>query len=208
MGSAEATGYRVTRVYPGTEAAAAGLAVGDVVVGLDGEPLAPRGVEDSGLLARRVRRLPIGGEAALTVLRDGSQRVVRVTLERTRLGPDEAARHRDPDFELQAREVTFFDRDDHRWDDEVAGVLVEQIEPAGWAGLGGVRPGDLILRFGGRPVADLPSFESALEAAVEARAERVEVVVLRGARTHFLYLEPEWSPLPEGGGEEEEGGDA
>jgi len=208
MGSPDATGYRVTRVYPGTEAARAGLAVGDVVVALDGEPLSPRGIEDSGLLARRVRRLPIGGEALLTVLRDGAQREVGVTLERTRPGPDEAARHRDTDFELLAREVTFFDRDDHRWGEDVAGVLVEQIEPAGWAGLGGVRPGDLILRFGGRPVTDLASFERALEAAVEARDERVEVVVLRGARTRFLYLEPEWSPLPDDGGDGEEGGDA
>lgn len=203
LGSTDATGYRVTRVYPGTEAAAAGLEVGDVVVALDREPLSPRGIEDSGLLARRVRRLTIGGEAVLTVLRDGARRDVAVTLERTRRGPDEAARHRDPDFELLAREITFFDRDDHRWDDEVAGVLVEQIEPAGWAGLGGLRPGDLILRFGGRAVDDLASFEKALEAAVEARDERVEVVVLRGARTRFLYLEPEWSPLPDDGGGEE-----
>jgi serine protease Do len=207
LGGPGAVGYRITRVYPGTEAERAGLAVGDVVVALDGEPLEPRGIEDSGLLARRVRPLPIGGEAALTVLRDGARREVRVTLERTRLSPEEAARHRDPDFEISAREVTFFDRDDQRWDEGVAGVLVEQIEPAGWAGLGGVRPGDLILRFGGRPVADLAGFERALAAAVETRAERVEVVVLRGARTHFLYLEPEWSPLPEDGGGEE-GGDA
>ena len=35
----------------------------------------------------------------------------------------------------------------------------------------------------------------------------LRAAVLRGARTHFLYLEPEWSPLPEDGGGEE-GGDA
>jgi S1-C subfamily serine protease len=185
------------------------------VTALDGEPLEPRGVEDAGLLARRVRRLAIGGEAVLTVARGGEPREVAVTLERTRPGPEEARRLRDPDFELAAREVTFFDRDDQRWDDDVRGALVEQVEPAGWAGLAGIRPGDLIQRFGGRAIGGLDNLSAALETAVEARDDRVEVVVLRGARTHFLYLEPEWSPLPEdgGGGEtadrsREEDGDA
>lgn len=200
MGLPGAAGYRIARVYPGTEAERAGLAVGDLVVALDGEPLAPRGVEDSGLLARRVRRLPIGGQTALTLLRDGSRHEVEVTLERTRPGADEAPRHRDPDFELTVRGVTFFDRDDHRWGEGVDGVLVDQLEPAGWAGLGGVRPGDLIVRFGGRPVTGVKSFQRALEAVIQARDERIEVVVLRGARSHFLYLEPDWNPLADGEG--------
>lgn len=201
LGAPDSTGYRITRVYPGTEAAAAGLEVGDVVTALDGEPLEPRGVEDAGLLARRVRRMSIGGEAVLTVARGGEAREVAVTLERTRPGPEEARRLRDPDFELTVREVTFFDRDAQRWDDDVRGVLVEQVEPAGWAGLAGVRPGDLVQRFGGRAVGGLDDLSAALETAVEARDERVEMVVLRGARTHFLYLEPEWSPLAEDGGD-------
>lgn len=195
MGVPGSAGYRITRVYPGTEAERAGLEVGDIVTGLEGNPLRPRGVEESGLLARRIRRLPIGSEALLTVLRQGEQREIGVELERTRPGPTEAARHRDNDFELIARAITFFDRDDRRWDEATRGVLVDQVESAGWAGLGGLRPGDLIQRFAGRRITDLESFEEALAATAEARSDRVEVVVLRGSRTRFLYLEPDWDPL-------------
>ncbi|HEX2252654.1 MAG TPA: PDZ domain-containing protein [Thermoanaerobaculia bacterium] len=195
-------GFRITRVYPGTEAAAADLAVGDVIVALEEEALEPRGAADTELFARRVARLPIGGTATLAVLRDGTEREVTLLLERSRITPEEARRVRDGDFELVVRELTFFDRDERRWDDEVRGVLVEQVEPAGWAGLGGLRYGDLVQRIGDRQVRGLASFEEAMAEVARERPERAVFVVLRGGRTRFLFVEPAWEPLtadPAGG---------
>lgn len=194
LGNPEARGFRITRVYPGTEAAAAGLAVGDVITALEGQALEPAGNQDAGLLGRRVRRLPLGSSAALTLVRDDETLELEIPLERSRLEPEQAPRVRDPDFELTVREVTFFDRDEKRWGEDVRGVLVNQVDPAGWAGLGGLRGGDLIQRIGDRPVAGLEDFERAMDEVSEQRPERLEVVVLREARTQFLFLEPEWTP--------------
>ncbi len=194
LGLESGVGFRVTRVYPGSRAASAGLIVGDVILAVDGELLRPRGLQDSALLARRVRGLNIDDTATLRVRRDGETFEVQVVLERTRLTKEEARRHDDGDFEISVRELTFFDRDENRWDSEMRGVLVENVDPGGWAGLGGLRASDLVLRIQGQPIRGLKSFRQALKEIKHRQPERVVVVVLRGVKTHFQYLEPDWTP--------------
>ena len=135
--------------------------------------------------------------ATLGVLRDGNVMDFAVTLERTRIEPQEAARGRNTDFELAVREITFFDREDYRWDETVSGVLVESAEPAGWAGLAGIQGGDLIQKIGDMYVTDIPSFKKAMEKIAKAQAGRVIFVVFRGSRTYFRFAEPDWKPTTE-----------
>ncbi|MCC6968687.1 MAG: PDZ domain-containing protein [Phycisphaerales bacterium] len=190
----DSTGFRITRVYPGTKAAAADLRVGDVIVSINNEKIAPKGNQDSKTLERKVRSLAIDQEATLAVLREGKPLDVKVTLERTRLGPDEARRDQNRDFEMTVRELTFFDRDDNKWDESVSGVLVEQVEDAGWAGLGGLGSGDLIQRIGDRAITDLASYRAAMDDVAKTQPERISFVVLRGIRTQYKFVEPEWKP--------------
>ena len=187
-------GFRITRIYPGSEAERADLAVGDVILALGDETLRPEGAQDSALLARRVRSLDIDSTVELTVLRGRESRSVPVKLERTRLTKEEARRHDDGDFELSVRELTFFDRDENRWDARVRGVLIENVDPGGWAGLGGLRASDLVLSMQGMPIRGLKSFRGALKDIKQEQPDRVVVVVLRGVKTHFQYLEPDWTP--------------
>lgn len=194
LGHENRNGFRITRVYPRTNAAGTELRVGDIIVALNGEPLEPRGLQDVGLLARAVRRLEIGETARLTVLRGAEEREVDVPLEPTRLTQDEARRDQNRDFELTVRELTFFDRDENRWDENVDGVLVVSVEDAGWAGLGGVERDDLIQAVDGRPVTGLPSYRAIMDEIAERKPERVVFVVLRDVRTHFQFVEPDWEP--------------
>jgi serine protease Do len=192
LSAADVRGFRVTRVYPHTAASATGLAVGDLIVALNGEPLVPRGMEDAGLFDSRVRRLEVDGAATLTVLRGGKPRQETVHLEQTRTTPAEAGREKSDALGLTVREVTFFDRDENRWPDEVGGVLADRVEAAGQAEAGGVRPADLVERVDRYPVRDLASYKQALAALAAARPKRVAVVVRRGERSHLRYLEPDW----------------
>ncbi len=195
LGHSEQLGFRVTRVYPDTVAAQSDLKVGDIILKLNGEKLRPQRKEDAGLFQREVRRLSIDDQAALTVLRGGEEKEIALKLERTRLTQDEARRDRNRDFELTVRELTFFDRDENRWDKSVRGVLVFSVESAGWAGLGGLRSGDLIQRIGENEIRGIKSYRRAMEAVAEQQPERVVFVVLRGVRTRFQYVEPEWKPV-------------
>lgn len=195
LGGDDQLGFRVTRVYAGTTAADADLAVGDVVVALNGERLAPNGMQDAGLFARRLRRLDIDEPATLTVLRDGQTHDVVVITERTRMTPAEARRERNDDFGMTVRELTFFDRDEQRWSADVAGVLIENVEPAGWAGLGGLRSGDLVQKIDGKPIRSLSAFRELMAEIAKRQPERVVFVVLRGPRSRYEFVEPEWSPV-------------
>lgn len=194
LGGSDAQGFRVTRVFPGTKAAASTLAVGDIVVAINGAKISPRGMQDAKLIDREIRKLKIDDQAKLTVLRGKERLEIPVTLERTRIGPEEARRDENKDFELSVRELTFFDRDDNRWDETVSGVLVSGVERAGWAGLGGIFPGDVIQRIDDQVITDLGTYRKAMEALTKRQPERVTFVVLRGSRTYFSFIEPEWKP--------------
>ena len=44
------------------------------------------------------------------------------------------------------------------------------------------------------PIRGLKSFRGALKEIKRQQPDRVVVVVLRGVKTHFQYLEPDWTP--------------
>ena len=192
------TGFRITQVYPHTQAAGTDLMVGDIITHLNGEPLRPKRTEDAGLFHREVRRLELDEQAKLSLLRGGEARTVRLPLERTRIAPEEARRDRNRDFDLTVREITFFDRVENRWGEDTRGVIVQNVEFAGWAGLGGIVPGDLIQRIERSVVSDLDTYRAAMQELTLREPERVVFFVLRGVRTRFQYLEPDWSPGGDG----------
>lgn len=191
-------GFRVTRIYPGTKAANSGIQVGDIITVLGAEKVAPKGPQDAGLLQRTIRKLPVDAPTKLTVVRAGKPVEISLDLERTRPGADEARKAENKDFELNVRELTFFDRDDERWDDSVQGVLVDSAEEAGWAGLAGISTGDLIQQIQGTPVTTIDEYRKAMEALAKSQPAKVEFVVLRDNRTFYKFAEPDWKPTVQG----------
>lgn len=198
LGLADQLGFRITRIYPRTTAADSGLETGDVITSINGTSVRPTAMEQSGLFGREVRLLSIGSKARLEVLRNGEVREVEVALERSRTTPAEAKRGRNRDFGLTVRAITFFDRVDNRWEDDVKGVIVESVEDGSWAAGGGLSRGDLIQQIGDGEILSTKGFEEALEEVGERQPERVVFRVLRGYRTSFKFVEPEWKPQVEG----------
>jgi serine protease Do len=191
-------GFRVTRIYPGTKAASSGIAVGDIITTLGNEKVTPKGPQDAGLLQRTIRKLAVDAPTTLTVVRGGKPVEIALELERTRPGSDEARKAENKDFELSVRELTFFDRDDERWDDSVQGVMVDSAEQAGWAGLAGISSGDLIQQIQGTAVTSIDDFRKAMETLSKAQPAKVEFVVLRDNRTFYKFAEPDWKPTVQG----------
>jgi len=197
LGHGDKPGFRVTRIYPGTQAAASDLKVGDVIIAINGEKVTPKGMQDAGSLQRKIRSLKADEKTKITVLRGADAGTPQATdlevqLERTRIDAEEARRDTNKDFELNVRELTFFDRDDQRWDDSVNGVLVEGSERLGWAGAAGVRGGDLIQRINDQPVPDLDTYRKVMAQLAKDQPSRVVFVVLRDNRVTYRYAEPEW----------------
>ncbi len=84
-------GVLITSVREDSPAAKAGLKAGDVITEVDGER-----IEDSGELSRAINRKQ-EGEVSLTIVRDKSQRTIRVTPEKA----DGMQYFNNPDFKFQ-----------------------------------------------------------------------------------------------------------
>ncbi|HZZ68085.1 MAG TPA: aspartyl protease family protein, partial [Phenylobacterium sp.] len=70
-------GYAVTDVAKGSAGADAGIAVGDVIVAIDGKPVAPEGLADA---RRMLRASPVGTKVRFDVRRGTQTRPVTLTL--------------------------------------------------------------------------------------------------------------------------------
>jgi serine protease Do len=195
------SGFRITEVYPFTAAASAGLEVGDLVLAIDGEPLEASRPQDAEELRRIVEERPIGELARFGLLRAGAPVEVAVRLEAQPEGADQARRSRQEEFEFAVRDLLFLDRVEENWSLDQRGVVVTDVVSGGWAHMAGLRTRDLIVRIDSTPITDVPSFEAALAQTLIERPAVVTFFLRRGARTHFVFLEPEWAevdPEPEG----------
>jgi hypothetical protein len=73
----EGEGMKVTKVFPGTDAAAAGLRTGDVILSAAGEA-----TPSAAALGSAIRSRAVGARVAFRVVRDGKQSEVTATLGR------------------------------------------------------------------------------------------------------------------------------
>ncbi len=186
------TGVRVTQVYKGHAADKAGMKVGDVLLKLDGDVIEATEPEDEDVLPNMVQQYKIGSEVTFDAVRDGKPMKLTLKLETPPTPPSELDRYKNEDFELTVREMSFDDRVTREIDEDLRGVLVEQVQSAGWASLAHLRKGDILLEIGGKPTPDVDTVEQLLTAASEAKVDRVVFFVRRGIHTMYLELEPSW----------------
>ncbi len=99
LGAVDRTGVRITRVFGGS-AQAAGLRVGDIVVALDGNALEASQPGDTELFATLIRQYKIGTVVRLTLLRDGKELIVPVTLDTSPRLPREMKKYRGPELRV------------------------------------------------------------------------------------------------------------
>jgi len=187
------SGVRLTQVYPGSTAAAAGLQVGDVIVKLDGDPIAASRPEDVEVLPAMVRQRDIGARVKLDIVRDGKPRVVEVELAPSPRSTRELAEYRDTHFEFSARDLAFEDRLEPALEKEQRGALITQVESGGWAALAHMAVGDLVLSVDGQAIETAAALEARMNAIAQARPAHVVFLVRRGVHTLFLELEPAWA---------------
>ncbi|MET0215948.1 MAG: PDZ domain-containing protein [Vicinamibacterales bacterium] len=185
------TGVRITRVFGGA-ADAAGLKVGDVITALDGNPIEASQPSDADLFATLIRQYKIGSIAKLTVVRNGKQMDVSVKLDTSPRLPREMKKYEDPSFEFRVRDLAAADRVSSRLPADQTGVLVDAVREGGWAALGHLADGDVLLTIGGDPVADVEAVQRKMARIAEAKPRSVVFKVRRGIRTFFVELETGW----------------
>ena len=181
------TGVRVTRVLD----AETPLRVGDIILAIEGEAIRATAQNEEELFASAIRRYRVGATVTLTVVRGGQEQPVAVVLGQTPTQPREMKRYEDTVFEFRVRDVAEEDREDPTLA-VTAGVLVESVAVRGWAALGRLNGGDLILALDGRPVMDIDDFEARMKDIHTRRPAVVVFEIRRGIRTMFVELRPAW----------------
>jgi len=153
-------GAEVVVVQPDSPASKAGMQLGDVVVGVDGQP-----VKDGTDLTTKLAQHQPGEKVELTVYRKGKRTVVPVTLGEFEHGDEQASKPSDrraveealgfrvepltPDM---ARELEI---------DRTSGVVISNVSPLGGAAAGGVRSGLVVLEINGHAIKTVADVERA-----------------------------------------------
>ena len=191
LGLAGRSGVRVTRVLD-SSATAAGLRVGDIITKIDDDPVEASQPSDEDLFATMIRQYKIGAAVKLAVVRDGKEQTVAVKLDASPRLPREMKKYEDPNFDFRVRDITAADQNEKSWAEGQPGVLVEAVREGGWAALGHLADGDLVLEIDGTPVPDVETVEKLMERVAEKKPAAVVMKVRRGIRTLFVELQSVW----------------
>ncbi len=191
LGLSGRTGVRVTRVLGGS-AAAAGLRVGDIVTTIDDNPIEASQPSDEELFATMIRQYKIGSTVHLAVVRDGREQKIAVELDQSPRLPREMKKYEDSNFEFRVRDLSAVDQLERPWAEGQRGVLVEAVREGGWAALGHLADGDLVLEIDGRAVPDVEAVQKTMQRVADARPPAIVLKVRRGIRTLFVEVQSGW----------------
>ena len=174
----DTTGAFVTEVSSGSAAEAAGMAIGDVIVSVDGETM-----DGPGALRNTIGLLRPGDSVTVGYIRDGELNTTTATLgERpTAAGLAQRLSEIDPEFEGAEFATNNEARDDYNGTE---GVLATAVEPGTPAYENGLRTGDVITHVSRQRVRTL---EEAREIIGNARSS-VILQVARGNRGVLILM--------------------
>lgn len=185
-------GVRVTQVHPGTSAEKAGLKTGDLLLKLDGQVIPTSRPEESDVFPSLIRQYKIGTEADLTVRRGTEDLVLKVPLDASPEGTSELDSHECETLEFTSRDLGQEDRVSEKLPEDFKGVLITNVAPAGWAALGGLSPGDILISMDGKPVDSIETLKPILADLEKNSRNSIVLFVRRGISTRYIELEPSW----------------
>jgi serine protease Do len=188
-------GVRVTMVYPGKGPDEAGLQVGDIILRFDEEIIDASEPEDTQVLPQMVRNYRIGAEVPLEIVREGEKKTLTVKLDAPPTPTAELDTYENKDLEFAARDLSFDDRVEEKLDESTQGVLISDVRRSGWADLGGLRSGDVLVSVDSRPVQSIKALEKVMDRIAEDQPRRILFFVRRGVTSKYLEIEPDWRKI-------------
>jgi len=176
-------GVLISRVQPGSPAAASGLKRGDVIV-----KLANREVSDPAELRILTAGLDVGAQVPLVFYREGAAQTVNVKISELPDSPEAAF------LGFHVREVPA--------GDGKTAVEIDQVNATSPAFQAGLRPGTRIVGVGRMPVRSLAEFEATIRRVDPERGLPLFVVSAEGGRPVFVVIGGR--PPGPGGGDSDE----
>jgi serine protease Do len=192
LGLARCRGFRVTRVYPWSMAAKAGIKPGDILTSIEKQPFTASRIQDEKELEQAVENLVVGQKAELTGLRDNKAIAFSVLMEATPAQVSHANKATQKEFEFSVRDLVPIDIEDRDLALDQKGVLVTDVTQGGWASVAGLHPDDVILAVGNVSTPDVAALERTMLDVSKRKPKPVTFFIQRSNRTHFVFAEPDW----------------
>jgi serine protease Do len=180
LGLSKPQGALVAEPQSGSPAAKSGIASGDVITSVNGQP-----VNDSHELARKIGAMAPGTSVEIGLWRKGEQKTVKLTLgelptDRQVSAENTAKRGAKLGLSLApAQDVA---------GSGGTGVVVTGVDPDGPAADSGLRTGDVILDVGGKTVANADDVRSAVRQAANDGKHSVLMRVKSADQTRFVAV--------------------
>jgi len=181
---AEPQGALVGDVTPNSPAAKAGIERGDIIIRLNGNV-----VGDSRLLRLNIADLAPGTTVQLTLLRDGSQREVSVTLGEypsTQQNAGSTNPDSGPRIGVGIEPLTPEIASQLGISADTRGVVVVEVQPSSPAADAGLRRGDVIEEVNRNPVSSVSEFQQAVS---QSGSGPLLLLVNRRGNTAFIVVE-------------------
>jgi serine protease Do/serine protease DegQ len=178
-GLRDTSGALVTAVAPGSAAEEAGLAINDIIVSINQQP-----IRDAAALRNTIGLLRPGERVTVGLIREGRERSVTAVLDEMNGAPGAGAPEEvgalDPVFEGAELVANNETRPDFNG---IPGILVTQVLPDSPAALRGLRAGDVITHVNRQPVRDLAGLRSLVD-----NARSIILQVQRGNRGVLILM--------------------
>lgn len=185
-------GIRVAQVFPDTPAQDGGLQAGDLLFRVDGQIITASRPEDAEVFSNMIKQYKTDASISLSGLREGKPLDLNISLTKRPPPSNELPKLKDETFEFSLREISFADRVNARLSDNHAGIIVDNVEPAGWAALSGLRQGDFLLEIEKQPIKSIEEYKEMIEKQITAQKEKIIFFVRRGIHTMYLEVQPDW----------------
>ena len=192
LGIAGSKGVRVTQVHQGANAEKAGLKIGDLLLKLDGTVIPTSRPEESDVFPSLIRQYKIGSEAILSVRRGAEDLEIKVVLDASPEGTSELDSFDCKTLEFNSRDLGQVDRVSEKLPVDFKGVLITAVTPAGWAALGGLSAGDILISLDGKPVDSIATVKPILAELEKNQRGSIVLFIRRGITTRYIELEPSW----------------
>ncbi len=183
FGIKDSKGALVSDVKEESPADHAGIKQGDVITKYQGQP-----VEDAVALQRLVTRTPVGSKVPVTVIRDGREREVTVTVneqpDTTKIAKVETG---EADYAFAGVAVQDLDQETAKelgLKGKAQGVVVTKVDPESGAQKAGLMPGDVIKEINRQPVKSVKDFEK-MSSGVK-KGDSVLILINRRGNSLFL----------------------
>ena len=185
FGIAKTKGALVSDVKEDSPADHAGLKQGDIITAYQRSP-----VEDAVALQRLVTRTVVGTKVTVTVIRDGHEKYLTVTIrEQQESSKIAKAETGDTEHAFAGVAVQDLDRDTAKElgiKGKTQGVVVTSIDPDSGAEKAGLAPGDVIREINRQPVKSVKDFEK-VSSAVK-KGDYVLILINRRGAGLFLSV--------------------